>query len=65
MRGMPSRRLQVRGQWRRRSRAARRAGVVMLALVMLPMLMGASSASGRAPMPTLAGIRADVVRLVD
>jgi hypothetical protein len=29
------------------------------------MLMGASSATGKAPMPTLAGIRGDVVRLVD
>src|SRR5215472_10101609 len=65
MRGMRSGRLRVRGQWRRRLRKARRAGVVMVALAMLPMLMGASSATGQAPMPTLAEIRADVVRLMD
>jgi RHS repeat-associated protein len=37
----------------------------MLALVMLPMLMGAGSASGQAPMPTAAGIRDAIVRLAD
>src|SRR5262252_8591130 len=60
MRGMRSGRLWVRGQRRRRLRAARRALVVML-----PMLMGAGSASGQAPMPTAAGIRAAIVRLAD
>jgi RHS repeat-associated protein len=65
MRGMPSGRLRVRGQRRRRLRAAHRAGIVTLALVMLPMLMGAGSAGGQAPMPTLAGIRGAIVRLAD
>jgi RHS repeat-associated protein len=65
MHGFRSGRFQVRGHWGRRLRAARRASVVMLALVTVPMLMGARSASGQAPMPTLAGIRGDAVRLVD
>jgi RHS repeat-associated protein len=65
MRGMPSGRLRVRGQRRRRLRAAHRAGIVTLALMMLPMLMGAGSADGQAPMPTAAGIRNAIVRLAD
>ena len=46
-------------------RLAYRAGVVVLALVMLPTLMGAASVSGRAPLPTMAGIRSAAVHLVD
>ncbi|MGD0554517.1 MAG: hypothetical protein ABSA93_05995, partial [Streptosporangiaceae bacterium] len=49
----------------RRFRLARRGGVVVLTLSMIPMLVGAGSASGQAPMPTAAGIRSAVVRLAD
>ena len=50
---------------RQRFRRARRAGIALLALVMVPMLMGAGTASGQAPMPTMAGVRGAVVRLAD
>jgi len=46
-------------------RSARRVGVVVLVLAMLPTLMGARSTSEHTPMPTVAGIRAAVVRLAD
>ena len=39
--------------------------MVVLALVMLPTLMGAASVSGRAPLPSAAGIRSAAVHLVD
>jgi RHS repeat-associated protein len=65
MHGLRSGHFQVQGKRRQRSRRARRAVVISLALVVLPMLMGAKSASGQAPMPTMAGIRGAVVRLAD
>ena len=51
-----------RGQ---RSWLTRRISVVVLALAVLPMLLGAGSASGQAPMPSAAGIRSAAVRLAD
>ena len=49
----------------RRLRRARRLGVLALAVVMIPSLMGAGTASGQAPVPTAAGIRGAVVHLMD
>ena len=66
MRGFRSAgRFQVRGDGDGASGSRAGPASSSLALVMLPMLMGAGSASGQAPMPTVAGIRGAVVRLAD
>src|SRR5260221_712718 len=46
-------------------RSARRAGVVVLVLAMLPTLMGARSTGAHTPMPTRGGDPPPVVRLAD
>ena len=54
-----------RPRWGRGSLQARLVGIVVFALVMPPSLSGGGSSSGRWPLPTVAEVRADVVRLAD
>ena len=54
-----------RPRWGRGVLQARLGGIVVFALVMPPSLSGGGSSNGRWPLPTVAGVRADAVRLAD